>query len=173
MCRTKIYCVLGNKLSLSETVNWYTSLPLGAVQTGVLWPCAPLESVASSVEKAAELRLSSLTDCLCPGPGRGTLLAALCTSLVFGGTSVVFEGTPVVLEDTLLAFAGALSEFGGMLSLFKGTSVVFGGISLGERGSEELVVITEKGLVPLEGPCETSGPCWGASDSLFKGDPFF
>ena len=84
----------------------------------------------------------------------------------------MFEGTPVVFEDTLLAFAGALSEFGRMLSLFKGTSVVFGGVSLGERGSEELVVITENGLVPLEGPCETSGPCEGALDSLFKGDPF-
>ena len=54
MCRTKIYCVLGNKLSLSETVNWYTSLPVGAVQTGVLWPCAPLESVASSVENGSQ-----------------------------------------------------------------------------------------------------------------------
>ena len=172
MCYTKIYCVVGNKLGLSETVNWYTSLPVGAVQTGVLWPCALLESVASSVE-VAELRLSSLIDCLCPGPGRGTLLVTLCISLVFEGTSVVFEGTPVVFEDTLLAFAGALSEFGGMLSLFKGTSVVFGGVSLGERGSEELVVITENGLVPLEGPCETSGPCGGALDSLFQGDPFF
>ena len=173
MCYTKIYCVVGNKLGLSETVNWYTSLPVGAVQTGVLWPCALLESVASSVEKVAELRLSSLTDCLCPGPGRGTLLVTLCTSLVFGGTSVVFEGTPVVFEDTLLAFASALSVFGGTSSLFKGTSVVFEGISQGERGSEELGVISENGLVPLEGPCETSGPCGGALDSLFQGDPFF
>ena len=173
MCYTKIYCVVGNKLGLSETVNWYTSLPVGAVQTGVLWSCALLESVASSVEKAAELRLSSLTDCLCPGLGRGTLLVTLCTSLVFGGTSVVYEGTPVVFEDTLLAFASALSVFGGTSSLFKGTSVVFEGISQGERGSEELVVISENGLVPLEGPCETSGPCGGALDSLFQGDPFF
>ena len=102
MCYTKIYCVVGNKLGLSETVNWYTSLPVGAVPTGVLWPCALLESVASSVEKAAELRLSSLTDCLCPGPGRGTLLVALCTSLVFGGTAVVVEGTSSVFEVSLL-----------------------------------------------------------------------
>ena len=50
---------------------------------------------------------------------------------------------------------------------------MYGAFSLGERGSEELVVITENGLVPLEDPCETSGPCRGASDSLFKGDPFF
>ena len=57
--------------------------------------CALLESVASSVEKAAELRLSSLTDCLYPGLGRGTLLVTLCTFLVFGGTSVVLEGAPV------------------------------------------------------------------------------
>ena len=102
MCYTKIYCVVGNKLGLSETVNWYTSLPVGAVQTGVLWPCALLESVTSSVEKAAELQLSSLTDCLCPRPGRGTLLVALCTSLVFGGTAVVVEGTSAVFEDSLL-----------------------------------------------------------------------
>ena len=33
------------------------------------------------------------------------------------------------------------------------------------------MVIIENGLVPLEGPCGTSGPFRGASDSLFKGEP--
>ena len=153
---------------------------MGAVQTGVLWLCALLESVASSMKNMAELRLSSLTDCLCPGPGKGTLLTVLCTSLVFGGTSVVLEGTSLVFKGTLLAFGGALSAFGGTSpvfggasALFGGTSVVFGGTSLGEWGSEELVVITETGLAPLEELSETSELRGGTSDSLFKGDPFF
>ena len=67
--------------------DWYTFLPLDAIQTGVLWPFAPLESVASSVENAAELQVSSLTDCLCPGPGRGTF-----TSLHFTGVWGYFSG---------------------------------------------------------------------------------
>ena len=158
---------------------------MGAVQTGVLWPWALLESVVSSVEKTAELRLSSLTDCLSVGPGKGTLLVALCTSLVLGGTSLVLGGTSLVLGGTSLVLWGSLLAFGGTLpacgatspvfegasSVFGGTSVVFGGISLGERGSDELVVITENGLAPLRSG--TSGLCGGASDSLFKGDTFF
>ena len=172
---------------------------MGAVQTGVLWPWALLESVVSSVEKTAELRLSSLTDCLSVGPGKGTLLVALCTSLVLGGTSLVLGGTSLVLGGTSLVLGGTSLVLGGSLlvlwgtllafggtspacgatspvfegasSVFGGTSAVFGGISLGERGSDELVVITENGLAPLRSG--TSGLCGGASDSLFKGDTFF
>ena len=76
---------------------------MGAVQTGVLLSCALLESVASSVEKAAELRLSSLTE-------QRTLLITLCTSLVFGGTSVVLEGTSIVFEGILYCHYNTVSQ---------------------------------------------------------------
>ena len=144
---------------------------MGAVQTGVLRPWALLESVVSSVEKTAELRLSSLTDCLSTGPGKGTLLVALCTSLVLGGTSLVLWGSSLAFGGTLPGCGATSPVFEGASSVFGGTSVVFGGISLGERGSDELVVITENGLAPLRSG--TSGLCGGASDSLFKGDTFF
>ena len=158
---------------VNENSNLVGNLSNGSAQTGVLWLCALLESVASSVKNMAELRLSSLTDCLCPGPGKGTLLTVFCTSLVFGGTSVVLEGTSLVFKGTLLALEGALSAFGGTSPVFGGTSVVFGCTSLGEWGSEELVVITETGLASLEELSETSELRGGTSDSLFRGDPFF
>ena len=99
---------------------------MGAVQTGVLWPWALLESVVSSVEKTAELRLSSLTDCLSTGPGKGTLLVALCTSLVLGGTSLVLGGSSLAFRGTLPACGATSPVFEGASSVFGGTSVVLG-----------------------------------------------